>query len=105
MDFALEHNLSIYPHTESLLGGSMCNPSFMMASSLICVLQVYGLEPVSPVEAFVYGKSTHVACFGRLLWTQTRLASILKSYGGEVSERSGRMCVALPAGVCDSAPF
>ncbi|GLC37921.1 hypothetical protein PLESTF_000610400 [Pleodorina starrii] len=29
---------------------------------------------------------------------QARLASMLKGYGGEVSERGGRMCVAVPAG-------
>lgn len=29
---------------------------------------------------------------------QARLTSLLKGYGGEVSERGGRLCVAVPAG-------
>eukprot|EP00198_Chlamydomonas_reinhardtii_P000810 XP_001690145.1 predicted protein [Chlamydomonas reinhardtii] len=35
---------------------------------------------------------------GRVKAIQSRLASMLKGYGGEVSDRGGRMCVALPGG-------
>ncbi|EFJ45039.1 hypothetical protein VOLCADRAFT_40753, partial [Volvox carteri f. nagariensis] len=31
---------------------------------------------------------------------QARIAAVLKGYGGEVSEKGGRMCVAVPAGAC-----
>jgi hypothetical protein len=34
----------------------------------------------------------------RVKTLQARLSSLLKGFGGEVSERGGRMCVALPAG-------
>lgn len=31
---------------------------------------------------------------------QAKASNILKGYGGEVSERGGRLCVVLPAGAC-----
>lgn len=35
---------------------------------------------------------------GRVKATAARLAGLLKGYGGEVSDKGGRMCVAVPAG-------
>lgn len=37
-------------------------------------------------------------CRQRIKALTAKLASVLKGYGGEVSDKGGRMCVALPAG-------